>query len=163
MKIFHENLANHVAQVFRKLGIENLRFDFAVNALCEYMRAFSSDGKALPGMAADQLDKLFNAWLITDLSYVSKSGVLSKADAQGKVLDEQGSLEENAQNLREHIINYFADYMQDKGISLSVNQQNYPVKTQEQPVQKTDAPAAQAPVEPAQKAEAEPQAPRTNV
>lgn len=163
LKIFHENLANHVAQVFRQLGIKNVRFDFALNALCEYVRAFSSDGKALASVAVEQLDKLFNAWLITDLESVSKSGRILKADTQGKVLDEQGSLEENAQNVIQRIKDDFANSMQEKGISVDVHQQNYPAKTQEQPVQKTGAPAAQAPVEPAQKAEAEPQAPRTNV
>lgn len=162
-KIMQENLAKDAAIVFKDAAIDgNLRLDFAVSDKCEFIRGYSVDGKALPSQAVEQLDKLFNAFL-AESGYVGKGGVLYQADEKGEILANQGSLEEHSQNMRELIKNDFADYLQDKEIPLSIYQQTYLDQTQEKQVKKTVTAAVESVVESSQKAEAEPQSPRTNV
>jgi hypothetical protein len=162
-KIMQENLARDAAALFKEEAIEgDLRLDFAVSNKSEFIRGYSADTKALPSKVVEQLDKLFNAFL-AESSVVGKGGVLYQADEKGEILANQGSLEEHAQNMRELIKNDFEDYMQDKEIPLSVYQQPYPDQTQEKQVQKTVSAAVESVVESTQKAEVEPQAPRTNL
>lgn len=162
-KIMQENIGNDAAQAFKAQEVAgSLRLDYAISEKGDFIRGYSVDGKALPNEALEQCDNLFNAWL-ADSGYVSKGSVLYPADEKGEILPEQGSPHERAATISDLIKEEYGNFLQEKGIPITIYQQTFPGEAQQKEAKAGITKAAESLADAVQKEDAEPQAPKTNL
>lgn len=85
-KSFQQNLA---ASAIGNINEQDILLDFAVSRDSEFLRGYSSGGKALDDSTNAELDTLFNAWLAEN-NMISKGGVIYESDEAGEIKYDKG-------------------------------------------------------------------------
>ena len=130
------------------IGTENnVVFDFAINNQSEFLRGYSTEGKALNNKSVESMDKLFSAWLAEN-NLISKDSSLYKSDKNGKIVSEEGqNIKANAEEVKALISDPekgFEKYLSSKGIQVTTQQQQYPSAQQQLEAEKALKDAIQA-------------------
>lgn len=138
----HQVFAAEASHDFIQQFGDNLQFDFAFGEQSEFLRAYTVNGTVIDEQAtqgksgAKLADELFNAWLATQFSYVSKDGKIYEADpATGKIKqDARGNLilaDTDAIKSKMHDPeNGFDAFLQMRGIQLTSQSHSFPGKEQ---------------------------------
>lgn len=124
-----------------QLQATEVTLDCAISDESNFIRGYSSDGKALDTKTVDSLDKLFNAWLATmkfeskdgaTYNLISKDGAIFKATKATIWLDSQGepvrvdpeefklALDRKSNGLEAYI------QQQNKDIGITIQQHEFP-------------------------------------
>lgn len=161
-KNMQANLAKNAVDAFKAAGIEgDLHLDFAISDKGELIRGYSVDGQALSGQPLVQLDKIFNANL-TDAGLITKDSKLYQADDRGEIIPNLSSSQEQSQHKGALIKANFGNYMQSKGIPVTIQQHEYPDNLREKEEKAAVTKAVETLVETVQKEATETQTPQQN-
>lgn len=128
---YQEDLAAKAAKALGETQV-NVVFDYAISNASQFLRAYSSNGNALPEDTVAAMDKLFNAWLAEN-NMISKGGVIYEATEDGQIkTDANGNpVRADAQALREKIRSNaggFQQYLEKNHapVKVDIQQQPYP-------------------------------------
>lgn len=116
------NLSEDAIKQANVAEVDNLHLDFAINQESQFVRAYSSNNEALSEEAQDAMDFAFNAWL-DEQNITARDGVLYQIENK-----ERGAVADplKIEKLIQHENRGFKAYMQNQGIRLDIEQQEYP-------------------------------------
>lgn len=128
---YQHTLENHMIQAVPPQVVD---FDYAISDAVELIRGYSSANKQVTGDTEAALDKLFNAWLVSQ-QWLCEKGVIYERDKQGQILkDTFGHPKKaDAQALKARIVDEalgFQTYIEKKDSGLKVNLSEQPFPTQ---------------------------------
>lgn len=114
--------------------------DYAINDSCEFIRGYSTQGAALSVEQANQMDKVYNAWL-AEHQLLTKDSVIYEGTAEGSFRQTaKGELmRADATKVRELLndpVRGFESYAKAQGINLETQGHNYPVEKTQTPGEK---------------------------
>ena len=127
------NMANEAAKNLESMNIgteKEVLLDFAINNQGDFIRGYSSGGKALSDQSLESMDKLFNAWLAEN-NVVSQDSIFYESNKNGEIIkDEDGrNMIANPDQIKDLVSDPekgFQKYLDLKGINLTTQQHEYP-------------------------------------
>jgi hypothetical protein len=126
------NMASEAINDLKNMNIgpeKEVGFHFAISDKSEFLRGYTSEGKALDAKSVESLDKLYNAWLAKN-DIVSKDGILYQANKNGDIIKEANP--SDVKNLIDHSEDGLAKYLdKEAGIKLTSHSQKYPTQQAE--------------------------------
>jgi hypothetical protein len=131
----YENLAADAAEKLAGTLTGTLNLDIAINKLSEIVRGYSDAGKAAGSPLVEKLDVLFNSWF-TKNHLLSKGSTVYETNEKNEIkTDSEGNPvkadAERVKALMEDPAKGLSKYFSDKGISITIQQHQYPEKALE--------------------------------